>query len=191
MIGRTQSHGRVRMTNWDVRRLLEWAKTATPAVFELRRFDRARPKLCNRVPGNHVSAKNTIGMDDRRNVDLALACAVNRPRLLSSQSTLHPLTTRQSHAPWSGLANKEKPYQRCSTGQRRTRRRFQMLRERHLKHACRCGIRGLTARHLHRRTRRLTRARGALAHHRAASYASSGGSNIAGFRSCSRASQAG
>ena len=34
MIGRTQSHGCVRMTNWDVRRLLEWAKTGTPVVFE-------------------------------------------------------------------------------------------------------------------------------------------------------------
>ena len=34
MIGRTQSHGCVRMTNWDVRRLLEWTKTGTPVVFE-------------------------------------------------------------------------------------------------------------------------------------------------------------
>jgi len=34
MIGRTQSHGCVRMTNWDVRRVLEWAKAGTPVVFE-------------------------------------------------------------------------------------------------------------------------------------------------------------
>jgi len=34
MIGRTESHGCVRMTNWDVRRLLEWAKAGTLVVFE-------------------------------------------------------------------------------------------------------------------------------------------------------------
>jgi lipoprotein-anchoring transpeptidase ErfK/SrfK len=33
-IGRTQSHGCVRMTNWDVRRVLEWAKAGTTVVFE-------------------------------------------------------------------------------------------------------------------------------------------------------------
>jgi lipoprotein-anchoring transpeptidase ErfK/SrfK len=34
-IGHVQSHGCVRMTNWDVRRLLEWAKPGTPVVFQL------------------------------------------------------------------------------------------------------------------------------------------------------------
>ena len=34
MIGRTQSHGCVRMTNWDVRRLLEWTKAGTPVIFQ-------------------------------------------------------------------------------------------------------------------------------------------------------------
>lgn len=34
MIGRTQSHGCVRMTNWDVRRVLEWAKAGTPVIFQ-------------------------------------------------------------------------------------------------------------------------------------------------------------
>jgi lipoprotein-anchoring transpeptidase ErfK/SrfK len=34
MIGRTQSHGCVRMTNWDVRRLLDYAKAGTPVIFE-------------------------------------------------------------------------------------------------------------------------------------------------------------
>ena len=34
MIGRTQSHGCVRMTNWDVRRVLEFAKAGTPVIFE-------------------------------------------------------------------------------------------------------------------------------------------------------------
>ena len=34
MVGRTESHGCVRMTNWDVRRLLEWAKAGTPVIFE-------------------------------------------------------------------------------------------------------------------------------------------------------------
>ena len=34
MIGRTQSHGCVRMTNWDVRRLLEFAKAGTLVVFQ-------------------------------------------------------------------------------------------------------------------------------------------------------------
>lgn len=34
MIGRTQSHGCVRMTNWDVRRVVEWAKPGTPVIFQ-------------------------------------------------------------------------------------------------------------------------------------------------------------
>ena len=34
MIGRTQSHGCVRMTNWDVRRVLDFAKAGTPVIFE-------------------------------------------------------------------------------------------------------------------------------------------------------------
>jgi len=34
MIGRLQSHGCVRMTNWDVRRLLEFAKAGTLVVFQ-------------------------------------------------------------------------------------------------------------------------------------------------------------
>ena len=34
MIGRTQSHGCVRMTNWDVRRLLEFAKAGTLVDFQ-------------------------------------------------------------------------------------------------------------------------------------------------------------
>lgn len=34
MIGRTQSHGCVRMTNWDVRRLLEFAKAGTLVIFQ-------------------------------------------------------------------------------------------------------------------------------------------------------------
>ena len=34
MIGRLQSHGCVRMTNWDVRRLLEFAKAGTVVVFQ-------------------------------------------------------------------------------------------------------------------------------------------------------------
>jgi lipoprotein-anchoring transpeptidase ErfK/SrfK len=34
MIGRTQSHGCVRMTNWDVRRVLEWAKAGMPVIFQ-------------------------------------------------------------------------------------------------------------------------------------------------------------
>jgi lipoprotein-anchoring transpeptidase ErfK/SrfK len=33
-IGRTQSHGCVRMTNWDVRRVLEWAKAGMPVIFQ-------------------------------------------------------------------------------------------------------------------------------------------------------------
>ena len=33
-VGHTQSHGCVRMTNWDVRRLLEWARPGTPVVFQ-------------------------------------------------------------------------------------------------------------------------------------------------------------
>ena len=33
-VGHTQSHGCVRMTNWDVRRVLEWAKPGTPVVFQ-------------------------------------------------------------------------------------------------------------------------------------------------------------
>jgi lipoprotein-anchoring transpeptidase ErfK/SrfK len=32
-IGHMQSHGCVRMTNWDVRRLLEWAKPGTSVIF--------------------------------------------------------------------------------------------------------------------------------------------------------------
>jgi lipoprotein-anchoring transpeptidase ErfK/SrfK len=34
MIGRLQSHGCVRMTNWDVRRVLEFAKAGTSVVFQ-------------------------------------------------------------------------------------------------------------------------------------------------------------
>ena len=33
-VGHTQSHGCVRMTNWDVRRVLEWAKPGTPVIFQ-------------------------------------------------------------------------------------------------------------------------------------------------------------
>jgi lipoprotein-anchoring transpeptidase ErfK/SrfK len=33
-IGHVQSHGCVRMTNWDVRRVLEWAKPGTLVVFQ-------------------------------------------------------------------------------------------------------------------------------------------------------------
>lgn len=33
-VGHSQSHGCVRMTNWDVRRVLEWAKPGTPVVFQ-------------------------------------------------------------------------------------------------------------------------------------------------------------
>ena len=33
-VGHTQSHGCVRMTNWDVRRLLEWARPGTLVVFQ-------------------------------------------------------------------------------------------------------------------------------------------------------------
>jgi len=33
-VGHTQSHGCVRMTNWDVRRVLEWAKPGTAVVFQ-------------------------------------------------------------------------------------------------------------------------------------------------------------
>jgi lipoprotein-anchoring transpeptidase ErfK/SrfK len=33
-VGHTESHGCVRMTNWDVRRVLEWAKPGTPVVFQ-------------------------------------------------------------------------------------------------------------------------------------------------------------
>ena len=33
-VGHTQSHGCVRMTNWDVLRVLEWAKPGTPVVFQ-------------------------------------------------------------------------------------------------------------------------------------------------------------
>jgi lipoprotein-anchoring transpeptidase ErfK/SrfK len=32
-VGHLQSHGCVRMTNWDVRRVLEWAKPGTLVVF--------------------------------------------------------------------------------------------------------------------------------------------------------------
>jgi lipoprotein-anchoring transpeptidase ErfK/SrfK len=32
-VGHVQSHGCVRMTNWDVRRVLEWAKAGTPVIF--------------------------------------------------------------------------------------------------------------------------------------------------------------
>lgn len=34
MIGRTQSHGCVRLTNWDVRRVLDFVKAGTPVIFE-------------------------------------------------------------------------------------------------------------------------------------------------------------
>ena len=33
-IGHVQSHGCVRMTNWDVRRVLRWAKPGTPVIFQ-------------------------------------------------------------------------------------------------------------------------------------------------------------
>jgi lipoprotein-anchoring transpeptidase ErfK/SrfK len=33
-VGHVQSHGCVRMTNWDVRRVLEWVKPGTPVVFQ-------------------------------------------------------------------------------------------------------------------------------------------------------------
>ena len=33
-IGHVQSHGCVRMTNWDVRRVLPWAKPGTPVIFQ-------------------------------------------------------------------------------------------------------------------------------------------------------------
>jgi lipoprotein-anchoring transpeptidase ErfK/SrfK len=33
-IGHMSSHGCVRMTNWDVRRVLEWAKPGTPVIFQ-------------------------------------------------------------------------------------------------------------------------------------------------------------
>ena len=33
-IGHVQSHGCVRMTNWDVSRVLEWAKPGTPVIFQ-------------------------------------------------------------------------------------------------------------------------------------------------------------
>jgi len=33
-IGHVQSHGCVRMTNWDVRRVMEWAKPGTLVVFQ-------------------------------------------------------------------------------------------------------------------------------------------------------------
>jgi lipoprotein-anchoring transpeptidase ErfK/SrfK len=33
-VGHTQSHGCVRMTNWDVRRVREWAKPGTPVIFQ-------------------------------------------------------------------------------------------------------------------------------------------------------------
>ncbi len=33
-IGHVQSHGCVRMTNWDVRRVMEWARPGTPVVFQ-------------------------------------------------------------------------------------------------------------------------------------------------------------
>jgi lipoprotein-anchoring transpeptidase ErfK/SrfK len=32
-VGHVQSHGCVRMTNWDVRRVIEWAKPGTPVIF--------------------------------------------------------------------------------------------------------------------------------------------------------------
>jgi lipoprotein-anchoring transpeptidase ErfK/SrfK len=32
-IGHVQSHGCIRMTNWDVRRVLEWARPGTPVIF--------------------------------------------------------------------------------------------------------------------------------------------------------------
>jgi lipoprotein-anchoring transpeptidase ErfK/SrfK len=32
-VGRVQSHGCVRMTNWDIRRVLEWARPGTPVIF--------------------------------------------------------------------------------------------------------------------------------------------------------------
>jgi lipoprotein-anchoring transpeptidase ErfK/SrfK len=34
MIGRTTSHGCVRMTNWDVRRVLDYVKAGTPVIFQ-------------------------------------------------------------------------------------------------------------------------------------------------------------
>jgi lipoprotein-anchoring transpeptidase ErfK/SrfK len=33
-VGYAQSHGCIRMTNWDVSRLLEWAKPGTPVIFQ-------------------------------------------------------------------------------------------------------------------------------------------------------------
>jgi lipoprotein-anchoring transpeptidase ErfK/SrfK len=33
-VGHTQSHGCVRLTNWDVRRVLTWAKTGTLVIFQ-------------------------------------------------------------------------------------------------------------------------------------------------------------
>jgi lipoprotein-anchoring transpeptidase ErfK/SrfK len=33
-VGHTQSHGCVRMTNWDVRRVLPWVRTGTPVIFQ-------------------------------------------------------------------------------------------------------------------------------------------------------------
>jgi lipoprotein-anchoring transpeptidase ErfK/SrfK len=32
-VGHAQSHGCVRMTNWDVERVLQWARSGTPVVF--------------------------------------------------------------------------------------------------------------------------------------------------------------
>jgi lipoprotein-anchoring transpeptidase ErfK/SrfK len=32
-IGHTQSHGCVRLTNWDVQRVARWAKPGTPVIF--------------------------------------------------------------------------------------------------------------------------------------------------------------
>ncbi len=34
LIGRTASHGCLRLTNWDVRRVLDWARAGTPVIFK-------------------------------------------------------------------------------------------------------------------------------------------------------------
>ena len=132
MIGRTQSHGCVRMTNWDVRRLLEWAKTGTPVVFRMRRFDARPPEIiCNDWP-SRISASFTIGMMTRRDVDLA--CAARRDvHGCSRQRTPAP-----AHDPSEPRAV-ERPGEQgeavpaALTGSAANATAIEMLRKRHLK----------------------------------------------------------
>ena len=41
-IGHTQSHGCVRLTNWDAQRLARWARPGTTVDLPMRRFERRR-----------------------------------------------------------------------------------------------------------------------------------------------------